>query len=91
MRRTSDLLTRKADRPAGPPRLPKDRAPRITKDGAIPDDPDDMPDEIEYDESKRRLLVGKGFVDNVSPEVWNYEVSGKRVLTQWFSYRKKNR
>ena len=39
------------------------------------------------------LLVGSGFVDNVPPEVWNYEVSGngKRVLTQWFSYRKKNR
>jgi hypothetical protein len=25
------------------------------------------------------------------PAVWNYEVSGKRGLTQWFSYRKKNR
>lgn len=23
--------------------------------------------------------------------MWRYEVSGKRVLTQWFSYRKKNR
>jgi hypothetical protein len=23
--------------------------------------------------------------------VWQYEVSGKRVLIQWFSYRKKNR
>jgi hypothetical protein len=23
--------------------------------------------------------------------VWRYEVSGKQVLTQWFSYRKKNR
>ena len=50
-----------------------------------------MPDEIEYDESKRRLLVGKGFIDNVLPEVWQYEVSGKRMLTQWFSYRRKNR
>jgi len=30
-------------------------------------------------------------IENVSPSVWNYEVSGKRVLTQWFSYRKKNR
>ena len=82
---------RKAGRPPGPPRLPKERAPRIPKDGAIPDDPDAMPDEIGYDESKHRLLVGKGFVDNVSPAVWQYEVSGKRVLTQWFSYRKKNR
>lgn len=25
------------------------------------------------------------------PEVWAYEVSGKQVLTQWFSYRKRNR
>lgn len=60
-------------------------------DGAIPDNPDSMPDTIEYDEAKRRLLVGTGFIDNVSPAVWQYEVSGKRVLTQWFSYRKKNR
>jgi hypothetical protein len=79
------------DRPPGPPRLPKDRAPRIPKDGAIPDDPDSMPDEIEYDETKRRLLIGTGFIDNVPSAVWQYEVSGKRVLTQWFSYRKKNR
>lgn len=79
------------DRPAGPPRLPKDRAPRIPKNGAIPDDPESMPDEIGYDETKRRLMVGTGFIDNVPPEVWRYEVSGRQVLTQWFSYRKKNR
>jgi hypothetical protein len=81
----------KADRPSGPPRLPKQRAPRIPKDGAIPDDPDSMPDEIAYDEAKRRLMVGAGFIDSVPPEVWQYEVSGKQVLVQWFSYRKKNR
>ncbi|HEY3968981.1 MAG TPA: type ISP restriction/modification enzyme [Planctomycetaceae bacterium] len=78
----------KAGRPSGPP---KDRAPRIPRDGAIPDDPDSMPDEIEYDESRRRLLIGKGFIDNVPAAVWHYEVSGKRALTQWFSYRKRNR
>jgi hypothetical protein len=82
---------KKAGRPPGPPRLPKERAPRIPKDGAIPDDPASMPDEIGYDESKQRLLIGKGFIDNVPAAVWRYEVSGKRVLTQWFSYRKKNR
>ncbi len=82
---------KKAGRPPGPPRLPKERAPKIPKQGAIPDDPEGMPDEIDYDESKNRLLVGTGFIDNVPPAVWNYEVSGKRVLTQWFSYRKKNR
>ncbi len=82
---------KKSGRPPGPPRAPKDHAPRIPKDGAIPDDADSMPDEIEYDESQHRLNIGKGFIDNVSPAVWKYEVSGKRVLTQWFSYRKKNR
>jgi hypothetical protein len=81
----------KANRPPGPPRVPKDRAPRIPKDGAIPDDADSMPDEMRYDLGKRRLEVGTGFIDNVPQEVWRYEVSGKRVLTQWFSYRKKNR
>jgi hypothetical protein len=50
-----------------------------------------MPDEIEYNEAEHRLLIGEGFIENVLPAVWRYEVSGKRVLTQWFSYRKKNR
>ena len=36
-------------------------------------------------------MVGSGFVGNVPPAVWAYEVSGKQVLHQWFSYRKKNR
>jgi hypothetical protein len=82
---------RKAGRPPGPPRLPKEQAPVIPKDGKIPGDADSMPDEIEYNEPRRRLLIGNGFVENVAPAVWQYEVSGKRVLTQWFSYRKKNR
>lgn len=82
---------RKANRPPGPPRLPRERAPRIPKDGAIPDDADSMPDEIQYDESSRRLMIGSGFIANVPDAVWRFEVSGKRVLTQWFSYRKKNR
>lgn len=80
-----------AKRPAGPPRLPKERAPRIPKDGAIPADADAMPNDIDYDATNRRLLVGTGFIDNVPPAVWNYEVSGKQVLKQWFSYRKRNR
>jgi hypothetical protein len=78
-------------RPAGPPRLPHGAAPAIPKEGAISDTPDAMPDTIEYDASKQRLLVGHGFVDHVSSKVWRYEVSGKQVLVQWFSYRKKNR
>ena len=55
-----DAMSMKADQPTGPPRLPKERAPRIPKDGTIPDDADSMPDEIGYDESRNRLLVGNG-------------------------------
>jgi hypothetical protein len=78
-------------RPEGPPRLPQGRAPVVPKEGAISSKPSDMPDLIDYDTEKHRLLVGAGFVDNVIPSVWEYEVSGKGVLTQWFSYRKRNR
>ena len=53
--------------------------------------PESMPDTMGYDAAKRRLLVGRGYVGGVSPKVWNYEVSGKQVLRQWFSYRKSNR
>ena len=78
-------------KPAGAPRLPKDHAPTIPKDGAIPSTPETFPDSIDYDAAKQRLKIGTGYIDNVPPAVWAYEVSGKQVLRQWFSYRKKNR
>ena len=78
-------------RPAGPPRLPTGTAPFIPAAGAIPGDPGAMPDHINYDADKHRLLVGQGYVENVQPAVWLYEVSGKQVLLHWFSYRKAHR
>ena len=79
-------------RPAGPPpRLSPDDAPRIPTGGTIPSDPEKMPDTIDYDATNRRLLIGSGYVENVEARVWSYEVSGKQVLRQWFSYRKANR
>lgn len=50
-----------------------------------------MPDTLTYDATQKRLHIGTGYVDNVPPAVWSYEVSGKQVLLQWFSYRKKDR
>jgi hypothetical protein len=41
--------------------------------------------------AKRRLVIGKGFVDNVTPAMRAYEISGKTVLDQWFSYRRRDR
>ena len=52
----------KNGRPARPPRLAKEKAPRIPVAGAIPQEPDTMPDAILYDTPKKRLLVGAGRV-----------------------------
>ena len=77
--------------PAGAPRLPDDRKPDYPKAGAISNKPEDFPDSLDYDAAKQRLKIGTGYIDRVPPAVWEYEVSGKQVLPQWFSYRKANR
>lgn len=80
-----------AGRPKGPPRLPKESAPTIPAEGAIPGAPEPLPDTMDYDPASRRLTIGKGYVENVTPEMWAYEVSGKQVLWHWFSYRRRDR
>jgi len=78
-------------RPKQAPRLPKESAPHIPAGGAIPSAPEPLPDTMEYDSATRRLKIGKGYVENVTPEMWAYEVSGKQVLWHWFSYRRRDR
>ena len=80
-----------AGRTGGPPRMQESERPLIPTEGAIPARPNRFPDRIDYDAADRRLKVGDGFIDNVPPEVWAYEVSGKQVLVQWFSYRRRDR
>jgi hypothetical protein len=80
----------KAGRPKGAPRM-AENAPIIPKDGAIPGAPEPLPDTMEFDAAKQRLIVGKGYVANVTQAMWDYEVSGKEVLWHWFSYRKRDR
>ena len=79
--------------PAGPPRLPKGARPdAFPKDGAIPGDPEPMPDEIDYDAADAAPARRQGLHrQRHRRPCGRYEVSGKQVLTQWFSYRKKNR
>ncbi|MEO6014046.1 MAG: type ISP restriction/modification enzyme [Devosia sp.] len=86
--RFADPLT---GRPTGPPRMTKGEAPTIPAEGAIPGAPEPLPEAMRYDATKHRLHVGYGYVDNVTPEMWAYDVSGKQVVWQWFSYRKRNR
>jgi hypothetical protein len=78
-------------RPKGAPRLPKGQAPKISAHGAIPPAPEPLPDTMTHDAATNRLHVGAGYIDNVTPEMWAYEVSGKQILWQWFSYRRRDR
>lgn len=80
-----------AGRPKAPPRMAEGERPTIPAEGAIPGAPEPLPDTMDYDPAKRRLKIGAGFIDNVPPEVWTYEVSGKQVVWHWFSYRKRDR
>jgi hypothetical protein len=80
-----------SNRPRQAPRLPKEASPKIPAGGMIPSAPEPLPDAMEYDPATRRLKIGAGYIDNVTPEMWTYEVSGKRVLWHWFSYRRRNR
>lgn len=80
-----------AGRSHSPPRLPDGEQPCIPKNGAIPSSPDRFPNKIDYDLNALHLKVGGGYIENVPLEVWQYEVSGKQVLRQWFSYRESDR
>ena len=79
-----------AGRPGGPPRMPQGERPIIPAEGAISTRPDHFPHRIDYLATLRRLTVGDGFIDDVPPAVWEYEVTGKQVV-QWFSYRRRDR
>jgi hypothetical protein len=76
-------------RPKAPPRLPKEQAPFIPAEGEIPST--ELPETIDYDPATRRLHIGKGYVENVTAEMWGYDVSGKQVVSHWFSYRRRDR
>jgi hypothetical protein len=71
-------------RPKGSPRM-KQNAPTIPAAGEIPGAPEPLPEGMDYDPAKRRLTIGKGYVENVTPEMWSYEVSGMNVLRQWLA------
>ncbi len=50
-----------------------------------------MPDDFDYDPEPQTLTVGTGVFAPVSPQAWDFEVSGLRVLRSWLGYRMKNR
>jgi hypothetical protein len=78
-------------RPNKPPRLPTGFAPLIPAGGAIVDDPAAFPDNIAYDAKSKRLTVGGGHIEGVTEAMWNYEVSDKQLVRQWFGNREFDR
>lgn len=74
-------------RPNETPRLPDEARPRVEVE--IPGDRENMPDEIKYSPHSQTLHVGTGEIRPVSKQVWEYEVSGMRIVKKWFDYRKR--
>lgn len=65
-------------------RVPSGEA-RCTK--AIPGDADEYPDSFTYNDTTRTLHVGDGEFAPVAPEIYEFEVSGLKVVQSWLNYR----
>lgn len=50
-----------------------------------------LPEKFAYDEARQVVSVGAGEFGSVSKAVWDYEVSGLKVVQSWLGYRMKNR
>ena len=67
-------------------RIPSGAA-RCTK--AIPSDVDGYPEAFDYNDVTETLRVGEGEFAPVAPEVYEFEVSGLKVVQSWLKYRMK--
>lgn len=81
------FVDEEAGRPRQKPRLSKNR-PIVLVD--IPDTSERMPGVISYEVESEAVRVGDGIVAPVPVNVWEYKVSGRRIVEKWFAYRKKN-
>jgi hypothetical protein len=57
---------------------------------AVPGDADGYPDRFAYAAATRTLHVGEGVFAPVAPEIYEFEVSGLKVVQSWLKYRMKN-
>ncbi|MFI9764274.1 type ISP restriction/modification enzyme [Streptomyces sp. NPDC051963] len=75
--RTLRLMCRDGERPRLPGgRRPYVRAPLPTR-----------PHTLDYDREEEALHLDEGRISPVPPEAWDFEVSGVRVLEEWFTAR----
>lgn len=75
-----------ADRPSG--KIPKGSAKCVK---AVSDTEDEYPNEFRHEQATQTLHVGDGTFGPVSPEVWEFEVSGLKVVKSWLGYRMRDR
>jgi hypothetical protein len=57
---------------------------------AVPTAQADYPEKYEYNHATKTLHVGAGEFAPVAPEVFEFEVSGLKVVQSWLGYRMKN-
>ena len=57
---------------------------------AVPGDADGYPDTFTYTEATRTLHVGDGAFAPVAPDIYEFEVSGLKVVQSWLKYRMKH-
>jgi hypothetical protein len=57
----------------------------------VSDNPANYPEVYAYDPVTREITVGDGRFGPVAPEVWEFEVSGLKVVQSWLGYRMKKR
>lgn len=50
-----------------------------------------LPEKFSYEEATQTLHVGEGLFKPVAMSVWEFEVSGLKVVQSWLGYRMKNR
>ncbi len=72
--------------PAG--QIPKGKA-QCTK--PVSDQESKYPNEFQYDETTKELRVGDGEFAPVPLDVWEFEVSGLKVVQSWLGYRMRER
>ena len=67
-------------------RVPSGAA-RCTK--AVPGDANGYPETFSYTDTTRTLHIGEGAFAPVTPEIYEFEVSGLKVVQSWLKYRMK--
>jgi hypothetical protein len=76
--------------------VPPDRRPGEVPHGkarcqkTVPATPADYPEQYHYDRDAKTLHVGDGEFAPVEPEVYEFEVSGLKVVQSWLGYRMKD-